>query len=104
MFLPYAHPYLTPDEAEAWAGSINYYHNKMAGSYSIKKVLPLFSDLSYANLGVRNGTEAVLVYSQLPHFTETEYQEKYLALREYCKQDTWAMVEILWGLQKIVEE
>ena len=36
-----------PDEAEAWAGSINYYHNKMAGSYSIKKVLPLFSDLSY---------------------------------------------------------
>ena len=46
-------------------------------------------------IGVRNGTEAVLVYSQLPHFTETEYQEKYLALREYCKQDAWAMVEIL---------
>lgn len=104
MFLPYAHPYLTTIEAEKWAGMINYYHNKMHGSFSIKKILPLFTSLSYANLGVRNGTEAVLVYSQLPFFTEQEYKEKYLALREYCQQDTWAMVEILWGLQKAVEE
>ena len=29
-----------------------------------------------------------------------EYQEKYLALRKYCRQDTWAMVEILWNLKK----
>ena len=31
-----------------------------------------------------------------------EYQYKYNKLLEYCKQDTWAMVEILWGLKKSV--
>ncbi|HHU24797.1 MAG: DUF2779 domain-containing protein [Bacilli bacterium] len=80
---------------------INYYHNNMHGSFSIKKILPLFTDLSYSDLEVKNGTEAMLVYSQLPYLTEKEYQEKYLALREYCKQDTWAMVEILWGLWRM---
>lgn len=102
MFLPYAHPYLTKAEAEKWAGMINFYHNNMRGSFSIKKVLPLFSNLSYENLGVRNGTEAVLAYSLLPYYTEQEYKEKYLALRQYCQQDTWAMVEILWGLERAV--
>lgn len=97
MFAP-----LLPDElGKDRAKQINYYHNNMHGSYSIKKILPLFTDLSYQNLEVKNGTEAVLVYSQLPYLTEQEYKEKYLALREYCKQDTWAMVEILWGLWRM---
>ncbi len=80
-----------------------YYHNNMHGSFSIKKILPLFTNLTYSNLVVKNGTEAIVTYGQLPTLTEKEYNEKYLALRIYCRQDTWAMVEILRGLRKEVE-
>ena len=33
-----------------------------------------------------------------------EYEEKYLALRVYCRQDTWAMVEILRGLRNAIQK
>lgn len=81
-----------------------YYNNELHGSFSIKKVLPIFTDLSYKNLVVKNGTEAIVTYGMLPYLTEKEYNEKYLALRVYCRQDTWAMVEILRGLRKMVKE
>ncbi len=81
-----------------------YYNNAMHGSFSIKKVLPIFTNLSYSNLEVKNGTEAIVTYGMLDNLTEKEYEEKYLALRVYCRQDTWAMVEILRGLRKLIKE
>ncbi len=83
--------------------TFNYYHPLLHGSFSIKKVLPLFSDLSYQNLEVKNGTEAIVTYGMLPYLTEQEYKEKYLALSVYCRQDTWAMVEILRGLYELIK-
>ena len=80
-----------------------YYNNLMHGSFSIKKVLPLFTNLTYKNLVVKNGTEAIVTYGSLPYLTKKEYDEKYLALRVYCRQDTWAMVEILRGLREAVK-
>ena len=80
--------------------SFTYYNNLMHGSFSIKKVLPLFTNLTYTNLDVKNGTEAILTYGMLPFLTTKEYQEKYVALRIYCRQDTWAMVEILKGIRE----
>ncbi len=100
MFLPMFPDVKTKKEREALASEINYYHNKLHGSYSIKKVLPIFTNLSYADLDVHNGTEADFVYGMLPTLTDKEYDNKYLALRKYCQQDTWAMVEILWGLRR----
>lgn len=91
------------DESQTSVPRFTYYHNQMHGSFSIKKVLPLFTNLSYRDLDVRNGTEAILTYGMLEQLTEKEYNEKYLALRIYCRQDTWAMVEILKGLRKLVE-
>lgn len=95
---------LTKDELKSRENlpSYMYYHNNLHGSFSIKKVLPIFTNLSYKNLEVKNGTEAILTYGLLPTLTEKEYNEKYLALRIYCRQDTWAMVEILKGLRKMV--
>ena len=84
--------------------SYTYYNNKLHGSFSIKKVLPIFTNLSYKDLEVKNGTEAILTYGLLPTLTPLEYQNKYLALRTYCRQDTWAMVEILRGLRKELEK
>lgn len=77
-----------------------YYHNDLHGSFSIKKVLPIFTNLTYKNLEVKNGTEAILTYGLLKELTDQEYENKYKALRIYCRQDTWAMVEILRGLRK----
>lgn len=100
MFLPLLSNELDNKEKEELAKEINYYHNNLHGSYSIKKVLPIFTNLSYADLEVHNGTEAVFVYGILPTLTDKEYENKYLALRKYCQQDTWAMVEVLWGLRR----
>lgn len=81
----------------------NFYDYRLHASFSIKKILPLFTDLSYSDLEVKNGTEAVLVYGLLPTYTPKEYEEKYLALRKYCRQDTWSMVKILQGIKNKID-
>ena len=80
----------------------NYYHEKLNGSFSIKKVLPIFSNLSYANMPIANGTEALVTYAKFPTMNKLTLKQKSLELLDYCKQDTWAMVEILDKLRKIV--
>jgi len=81
----------------------NYYHSDLNGSFSIKKVLPLFSDLSYDGLDVSDGMAAIVTYANFNNMSKDEYNKQYNALLEYCKQDTWAMVEILRGLTNIVK-
>lgn len=81
---------------------VNYYHKNLSGSYSIKKTLPIFSDLSYANLDVKNGTEAIIEYANYNKMSKEELNLKRQALITYCKQDTWAMVAILDALRKLV--
>ena len=77
---------------------INFYNNNLHGSYSIKKVLPVFSNLSYEELNVKNGTQAIAAYASFDKLELEDRQEVYDSLVKYCKQDTWAMVVILWGL------
>lgn len=83
------------------AKTINYYSEDLYGSFSIKKVLPIFSDLSYQGMVVGNGMEAVYTYAGYKDYSKEELHAKTQALIEYCKQDTWAMVEILRELRKI---
>ena len=45
--------------------------------------------------------EAVYAYAGYPEMNPKERALKQQALVEYCKQDTWAMVEILDELRKI---
>lgn len=84
------------------ASLFNYYHEDMTGSFSIKKILPLFSNLTYKGMEIANGVEALVTYAKFPKMTQVEYEYKYQKLVEYCRQDTWAMVEILKGLRKSV--
>jgi len=81
--------------------TINYYHEDLSGSFSIKKVLPLFSNLSYNNLAVGNGMEAVYAYAGFDKLNKAELTETRNSLKLYCQQDTWAMVEILDKLRKM---
>lgn len=83
------------------AKTVNYYHEDLLGSYSIKKVLPIFSDLTYKGMVVGNGMEAVYAYASYDKLNKAELKHTTDALVEYCKQDTWAMVEILDNLRKI---
>lgn len=83
------------------AKMFNFYHEDLNGSFSIKKVLPIFSDLSYDNLEVGNGNEAMQAYYSLPSLNDIEYKKTYNDMIEYCKQDTWAMFEILKKLRQI---
>lgn len=94
---------LSTKEKQKRCELFNYYNNGLHGSFSIKKVLPLFTNLTYKTLTVKNGTEAILTYALLPTLTIDEYNRLYLALRKYCQQDTWAMVEVLWGLQNKIK-
>lgn len=88
--------------SEEESKTINYYHTDLKGSYSIKKVLPVFSDLTYDNLEVANGTEAIAAYAMFKHLEKEDLEALRRNLIEYCKQDTWAMVLVLWGLLKKV--
>lgn len=79
----------------------NYYNNLLNGSYSIKKTLPIFSDLTYDDLDIHNGNEAIIAYV---NYNNYENKEKvYNNLKKYCKQDTWAMVLILNKLRELIK-
>lgn len=75
--------------------TVNYYHPLLRGKYSIKNVLPLFSDRSYANLEVKNGNEAIVAYARFARLPKEEIEALRTKLVAYCRQDTWSMVEIL---------
>ncbi len=85
---------------ESEAKIVNFYDSAFSGSYSIKKTLPVFSDLNYDNLEVKNGTEAIVEYANYPYMSKEELALKRQALITYCQQDTWAMVVILQGLRE----
>ncbi|MBE0701316.1 MAG: DUF2779 domain-containing protein [Acholeplasmataceae bacterium] len=86
---------------EEEAKIINYYHTDLNGSYSIKKVLPVFSELTYQGMSIANGTEALVAYARFPEMDPRRLENTYKDLLEYCKQDTWAMVVILDKLRLI---
>lgn len=88
---------------EERAKTFNFYDKRLSGSFSIKKTLPVFSDLCYDDLVVKNGTEAIVEYANYEKMSKEEYDLKYQALITYCKQDTWAMVEILNALRSLVK-
>ena len=79
----------------------NYYHKDLSGGYSIKKTLPaLVPSLTYKGMDVGNGVQAYIAYinydSDQPTFNKLKTKAKRReALKRYCQQDTWAMVEIL---------
>jgi len=82
----------------------NFYDASMDGSFSIKKILPIFTNISYQDLDVQNGTEALTQFAKMPMLTKKEQATIYENLTAYCRQDTYAMFKILEGLRKRVYE
>lgn len=73
----------------------HYYHPEFRGGFSIKSVLPaLLPDQGWAGLEVADGRSAVLMYEQALDTDDSEEQARlFSALRDYCWQDTLAMVK-----------
>jgi hypothetical protein len=82
----------------------NYYHPDMAGSWSLKAVLPtITTELSYIKLeGIQEGTAASEGYLEAIHPDTSEQRKAELSeqLLRYCKFDTEAMVLLLRFLEK----
>ena len=89
--------------SEKESETFNFYDERLSGSFSIKKTLPVFSNLSYKDLEIQNGTEALIVYANYKKMSKEEFKKQTEALKKYCSQDTWAMVEILNALRKMVQ-
>ncbi len=85
----------------------DYYHYKMQGSYSIKKVLPaLIPDMekAYKDLElIHNGNEAMQSFELMQNMDQNTQVKYRKALLEYCKLDTLAMVKILKHLKEITK-
>lgn len=82
-----------------------FYDPRMRGSFSIKSVLPVIApDLSYETLEeVQEGTGAQIAYLYAtldPATTPERRNDLEAKLRNYCRQDTWAMVEVAYFLAK----
>lgn len=103
----------TDDFGEARATAINYYHKDLSGSYSIKKTLPvLVPSLTYKGMEVGNGSQAYIAYINYDSTTPTIFDsskpmcskaDRRQALKKYCQQDTWAMVEILRAVREKIK-
>ena len=91
------------------ADIFNYYHKDLSGGYSIKKTLPLFvPSLTYKGMDVGNGMQAYIAYinydSDQPTFNKLKTKaERREALKRYCQQDTWAIVEILRAVRRKIK-
>jgi len=74
----------------------HYYHPEFHGSFSIKSVLPaLVPEMTYEGMEVGGGMEAGAAFLRMistEDLTEKKRLEK--ALRDYCGQDTLAMVKL----------
>lgn len=86
----------------------SYYCREMAGSFSLKSVLPALCPddpkLDYNALrGVHNGAEASATFADLKNHTPEEIKNIRAGLLKYCGLDTYAMVKIIEKLYAAVK-
>ena len=79
-----------------------YVDISFGGSTSIKKVLPVIvPDLTYNNMAVTNGTDAMEAFTRILEMPDGADRKKLRHdMLEYCKLDTLAMVRIFEEMQK----
>jgi len=81
-----------------------YHHPRQDGSCSLKKVLPVLTDTSYADLEIADGQAAAREYIRVMYgeVADGERERVLAALRIYCRQDTQALVDLLAALRSLV--
>ena len=78
------------------------YSPKQASSASIKYVLPAFTELSYEDMDIANGGDAMGQYLAFAkgELSSSKTEKLWKDLSKYCELDTLAMVELLRILKK----
>lgn len=74
------------------------YDPAQAGSASLKVVLPTYTDISYDDMAIGNGEQALQEYMAFVTGNQTDpaaLAKLWTDLEEYCGQDTYAMVVLL---------
>ena len=71
------------------------YHPQQQSSCSIKTVLPIYTDFSYDELSIGNGGDAMGAYLDFIHGKSNDTETLFANLKQYCKLDTFAMVELM---------
>jgi len=78
-----------------------WYHDaQQHGSCSLKAVLPVLADKTYEGMAIAEGGQAMREFQRVI-YTDVEIEEKARILqylREYCQQDTQALVDLLAAL------
>lgn len=83
-----------------------FYHHNMQGGYSMKSILPaLVENMSYNNMNVKDGVDAMVIYQQLIFETDENKKTKVLNdLISYCRMDTLGLVYVYEELEKYQSE
>jgi hypothetical protein len=77
------------------------YEESMKGAYSLKRIIEaIHPELSYENLAISHGMDAVYHYRNL--VDDEEADEVKAALLSYCRMDTLAMVKIFQWLETLI--
>ncbi len=82
------------DLIEPFRGRFLYSPNQES-SASIKDVLPAFTNLSYGEMKIANGGEAMDIYLNFLKGKNVDEAKLTEGLSAYCKLDTYAMVELV---------
>ncbi len=82
-----------------------FYDNEMRGHYSLKKVMPVFSNqVSYTDLSIQNGLNAVWIYRTIQNASEEEQEKIRHDISTYCAMDTYAEYIVYHGLIQLLKE
>jgi hypothetical protein len=85
--------------------SLLYYHPSQNGSASLKAVLPALTSVSYQGLRISEGDAASRDFARMTFSRVNWWERRRIrkALKQYCAQDTRALVDIVEALKKIAE-
>ncbi len=83
-----------------------FYHPKMGGGYSMKSILPALVDhLSYKDMNVKDGVDAMIIYQQLTFENDPEKKQQTIEdLLSYCRMDTLGLYNVYKKLEMYYEE
>ena len=73
------------------------YDIRMAGNYTLKKIVSIISDYSYENLDIGNGMEAVYSWRDIDKGIANDDYQIYENLKRYCSLDAYGLYLVyLW--------
>lgn len=82
----------------------NIYDLRMAGLYSLKKLVSVFSDYRYSDLSISYGMDAVANWRLLDNLEDEEKKEIENHLFEYCAMDTYSEYIVLHAILNILKD